>query len=78
MNIVITGALGHIGSFLLIRLPSEFEPDLKIKFVKTNIMNQLSYQVLNEKFTNLGFQFTGDIKLGIKKTILLLKQSNSS
>ena len=25
MNIVITGALGHIGSFLLRSLPSEFE-----------------------------------------------------
>ena len=25
MNIVITGALGHIGSFLLRGLPSEFE-----------------------------------------------------
>ena len=62
----------------IINYIKEFEPELKIKFVRTKIMNQLSYQVLNEKFSNLGFQFTGDIKLGIKKTILLLKQSNSS
>jgi UDP-glucose 4-epimerase len=56
---------------------SEFIPDLKIEFVDTKIMNQLSYEVLSEKFQSTGFDFSGDLKRGIKETVLLLKNARS-
>lgn len=51
----------------------EFIPGLAIEFVETEIMNQLSYNVSNEKFRSLGFETKGDIRAGIKETIDLLK-----
>ena len=54
-----------------------YEPQLSIKLIDNNIMNQLSYEVLNQKFINENFQFVGNIQNGIKKTIELLRQSNT-
>lgn len=48
-----------------------------INFVKTEIMNQLSYDVSNEKFKKLGFEFKGDEQKSIKKTIDTIKRSNN-
>ena len=50
-------------------------PDLEIQYVDTKIMNQLSYHVSNRLFTNLGFDFNGDLNLGISKTLQLLRQA---
>lgn len=50
--------------------------DLKIELVETEIMNQLSYTVMNSKFNALGFEPKGDIKRGIAETIDLLKNAN--
>lgn len=47
--------------------------DLKVNFVDSKIMNQLSYHVLNEKFKNKGFRFNGSIEKGISDTLCLLK-----
>lgn len=44
-------------------------PLLKVKFVKNKIMNQLSYEVANEKFRSLGFSFSGRIDHGIRQTV---------
>jgi len=52
-----------------------FVPDLEIQYVDTKIMNQLSYHVSNRLFTNLGFDFKGDLDLGIRKTLQLLRQA---
>lgn len=46
---------------------------VNINFVKTKIMNQLSYEVSHTKFKNLGFNFHGNIKKGIYETLELLK-----
>ena len=54
----------------------EFVPNLEVEFVDTKIMNQLSYEVLCERFKSKGFVFSGDLKRGIKETILLLKNAN--
>ena len=51
----------------------EFVPSLEVQFVDTKIMNQLSYNVLCDRFKSKGFIFSGDLKRGIKETILLLK-----
>jgi len=51
----------------------EFEPSLKVEFVDNKIMNQLSYEVLCDKFKAKGFVFSGNLKEGIKDSISLLK-----
>lgn len=45
---------------------------IKIKFVNSEIMNQLSYEVSVEKIKKKGFLFTGSIEKDIKETINLL------
>lgn len=54
----------------------EFIPNLKITFVNHKIMNQLSYEVSNEKFKKLGYQFTGNLKNSIGETLALLRRAN--
>jgi UDP-glucose 4-epimerase len=51
-----------------------FKPNLKVTFVENKIMNQLSYEVSNNKFKSLGFEFNGDLKNEIQKTIYLFNQ----
>jgi len=50
-------------------------PCLSVEFVDAEIMNQLSYNVSNERFRALGFEFKGDIGKGIHETISLLKSA---
>jgi UDP-glucose 4-epimerase len=50
----------------------EFVPDLEVEFVNNKIMNQLSYEVLSEKFYSKGFTPEGDLRRGIYETIKLL------
>ncbi|MEC8218016.1 MAG: SDR family oxidoreductase [Pseudomonadota bacterium] len=46
-------------------------PKLQIEFVDSEIMNQLSYDVSNEKFVKTGFDFKGNISKAIKDTLEL-------
>ena len=55
----------------------DFIPALNTEFVDSQIMNQLSYEVINKRLGEESFVFQGDIKKGIRNTILLLKQSMS-
>ena len=55
----------------------DFIPALNTEFVDSQIMNQLSYEVINKRLGEENFVFQGDIKKGIRNTILLLKQSMS-
>lgn len=50
--------------------------NIDIDFVESKIMNQLSYDVANEKFKKLGFEYGGDLDASIRKTIDILKNSN--
>jgi UDP-glucose 4-epimerase len=45
---------------------------IDIQYVDTEIMNQLSYEVLNQRFKNQGFNFTGSVDKSIEETIRLL------
>ena len=54
----------------------EFVPNLQIDFVDNRIMNQLSYEVMCERFKSKGFIISGDLRQGIRETIKLLKNSN--
>jgi len=47
--------------------------DLKIEQVDSPIMNQLSYTVSNQRFKDLGFNYTGSLQKGIGDTIELLQ-----
>jgi len=51
-------------------------PDLFIEYVDTEIMNQLSYHVSNQRFKDLGFQFNGILEKGIEETISLIKEAH--
>jgi len=55
----------------------EFVPSLEIEFVDNRIMNQLSYEVLCDRFKSKGFVFSGNLRRGIEETISLLKNSNN-
>jgi len=48
-------------------------PNLEIELVDSEIMNQLSYNVLAEKIKNQGFVFSGSIERGISDTLELLQ-----
>jgi nucleoside-diphosphate-sugar epimerase len=48
-------------------------PDLKLSFVDSPIMNQLSYEVSAQRFIGRGFTFTGDLLRGIGDTVALLR-----
>jgi UDP-glucose 4-epimerase len=48
-------------------------PDLKLSFVDSPIMNQLSYEVSAHRFIDRGFTFTGDLQRGIGDTVALLR-----
>jgi len=49
---------------------------IKIKFVSSKIMNQLSYEASCEKILKKGFKFKGNLDLQIKKTLNLLNGIN--
>ena len=61
----------------VVEIIREFVPDLDVEFVDNKIMNQLSYEVLDERFKSKGFVPAGSLKKAIGETISLLKQSNS-
>ncbi len=54
-----------------------YVPSLEINFVENQIMNQLSYEVMNTRIVNAGFDVRGNIEKGIVSTIDLLKNSNN-
>ena len=60
----------------IINIISNYISNPIIQYVDTEIMNQLSYNVLNIRFEKLGFEFQGNLKQGIEKTISLLRSQN--
>jgi len=57
----------------IIQKIEKYVPEVNIKFVDTEIMNQLSYEVLNNRFRDTGWNVTGSIEKNIKETVELLK-----
>jgi UDP-glucose 4-epimerase len=52
------------------------KPELQVVFVDSPIMNQLSYEVLNTRFSKAGFNVVGNIEDGIAQTIKILRSTN--
>ena len=46
--------------------------NVEVQFVESRIMNQLSYEVLSERFKSEGFAFHGDLETAINETIEML------
>ncbi len=55
----------------------EFVPDIEVGFVDSKIMNQLSYEVLDNRFKSQGFISEGSLRRGIGETVSLLSNSNT-
>lgn len=47
-------------------------PDLRVTFVDTQIMNQLSYQVSDTRFRSMGFHTSGDLRVAIEEELAAL------
>ncbi len=60
----------------IIKIIKKHSKSTKFKFVRSKIMNQLSYDVRNSKFKAKGFKYKGNINLSIKKTINLFRAIN--
>ena len=52
-------------------------PTLRVEFVDSRIMNQLSYEVLNTRFSRAGFAPSGNLEQGIADSIRLLRNANN-
>jgi nucleoside-diphosphate-sugar epimerase len=50
-------------------------PDLAVKLVDAQIMNQLSYEVSCQKFRAKGFQFQGNLEAEIARSIALIRNA---
>lgn len=66
--VTVNTTVGHI-----VEIIKESIPDLSVNFVDSPIMSQLSYTISSKKFRDLGFEFQGDIRQGIKDTLELLR-----
>ncbi|EKD78083.1 MAG: NAD-dependent epimerase/dehydratase:3-beta hydroxysteroid dehydrogenase/isomerase:dTDP-4-dehydrorhamnose reductase, partial [uncultured bacterium] len=51
----------------------KYVPNLTVNFVDNQIMNQLSYEVLNTRLQSLGFKPTGNFQIGISDTMHLFR-----
>jgi nucleoside-diphosphate-sugar epimerase len=60
----------------IISIIKEYIPEIRIKYVESKIMNQLSYEIDNSKSIKRGFAYKGNLKKSIKKTIEKLKNVN--
>lgn len=63
----------HSVSEIISEIEQILNNDLRIDLVETRIMNQLSYEVSNEKFRNLGFTFKGSLRSDLTETVDLLR-----
>jgi len=60
----------------IVELIKRFVPSLSVQSVDSPIMNQLSYQVSDERFQSLGFEPRGSLERGIRDTVRLLQNAH--
>jgi nucleoside-diphosphate-sugar epimerase len=51
-------------------------PDLQVQFIKNKIMNDFSFEVINKKLTEKGFNCVGILQHGINETLELIQGMN--
>lgn len=57
----------------IVDIISAYVPDISIDYVDAQIMNQLSYHVSNNRFSDMGFEFKGDLEQGIGKILNMIR-----
>lgn len=57
----------------IVNIVSNEVSDVKIEFVKSKIMNQLSYHVVANRIQELGFKFRGNLTKGVQETMQQLQ-----
>ena len=67
----------HTVSEILQAIEIEIGSPCAVNYVENEIMNQLSYEVSNQKFRETGFDFHGNLKKDIKETIALFSGINN-
>ncbi len=60
----------------IINMIKKYKKKIKIKFVKTEIMNQLSYHVDNTKLKKLGLNLNNSVERDVRETLNLFKSLN--
>ena len=61
----------------IIKILERYTNDIAIKYVDSEIMNQLSFEVLNTRLKDKGFRFSGNVEEGIRETLELIKNAES-
>jgi UDP-glucose 4-epimerase len=59
----------------IIRIIEKYIKNINVQYVDAEIMNQLSFDVLNSRLKSKGFNFTGSIEENIKQTVGLIKNA---
>lgn len=57
----------------IVRCIRRYVRDVRIEYVDSPVMNQLSYRVSRSRFRRLGFRFTGSLTRGIRDTVRLFE-----
>jgi UDP-glucose 4-epimerase len=61
----------------VVEVLASFVPDLRINYVESPLMNTLSYCVDSQRFSRLGFEFSGSLERGIGDTVAMLTGARS-
>jgi nucleoside-diphosphate-sugar epimerase len=56
----------------IVGILKKFVPTLEVSLVSSPIMNQLSFAVSADRFTNLGFSYAASLEDGIARSVALL------
>jgi UDP-glucose 4-epimerase len=75
-NNIYNALSGNFTVSQIIKIIRKYKKNIKIKFVKSEIMNQLSYHVENKKLKKLGLSLNYSIDKDIKETLNLFKSLN--
>lgn len=75
-NQVYNALSGNYKVSQIIEMIKKYKKNIKLKFVKTKIMNQLSYHVDDRKLKKLGLKLNSKIETDIKETLNLFKNLN--
>ena len=72
-NNVFNALSGNFTVKQILKMIKRYKKKIKVKFVKSAIMNQLSYHVDDTKLKKLGLRLKSNIQSDIKDTLILLK-----